>query len=389
VNNSSVVAHSEPGANLVVQRYLAAFTENSSILVASKTRLASLRSADWLADWCTTDCTSTFESGRCSTDELVVESSGTTGEPKLIRYRKQTLRECATAIAKSLPLTAQREAYVSVVNPRLAYGLSIVHSHLSAGVPVTMTQAPISLDSWQQFRNELRANSSVYLLPHQSYMLAHRSFRLDDPIELIFAGGSLTQTIVDHLYTSFPNATIVNMYGQAEMGPRIAISRSAISEFREGDVGAPLPGVKIRIVQENSIEVNSPYQMASYVGVDGNAEATPAWWPTGDIGHLSPTGDLHVDGRATADINFLGTRVRLADLREAVRGVDGVLDVGVSATEHKVYGQQPFFRVLTNSDAADMEIRVRKMLAASIGTSAAAVLIRIVDPAHLPESGKI
>jgi hypothetical protein len=187
VSNSSVVAHSKPDANLVVQRYLAAFTENSSILVAPKSKLASLQSAAWLADCCTTDCTSTFEGGRCSTDELVIESSGTTGQPKLIRYRKQTLRECATAIAESLPLTVQREAYVSVVNPRLAYGLSIMHSHLSAGVPVTMKQAPISLDSWQRFRNELRANSSVYLLPHQSYMLAHKSFRLDDPVELIFA----------------------------------------------------------------------------------------------------------------------------------------------------------------------------------------------------------
>jgi acyl-coenzyme A synthetase/AMP-(fatty) acid ligase len=389
VSNSSVVAHSEPDANLVVQRYLAAFTENSSILVASKTKLASLRSVAWLADWCTTDCTSTFESGRCSTDELVIESSGTTGEPKLIRYRKQTLRECATAIAKSLPLTVQRESYVSVVNPRLAYGLSIMHSHLSAGVPVTMKQAPISLDSWQRFRNELRANSSVYLLPHQSYMLAHKSFRLDDPIELIFAGGRLAQTMIDHLYTSFPNATIVNMYGQAEMGPRIAIGRSAISEFREGNVGAPLPGVKIRIAQDNSIEVNTPYQMASYAGVDGSTQPAPAWWPTGDIGHLSPAGDLYVDGRAAADINFLGTRVRLADLRDAVRSVDDILDVGVSATDHKVYGQQPSIRVLTESDAADMEARVRKTLAARIGTSAAAVLIRIVDPAHLPESGKI
>ena len=389
MSNSSVVAHAEPDANLLVRRYLGAFTGNSSILVASKTRLASLRSAAWLADWSTTDCTSTFESGRCSTDELVFESSGTTGEPKLIRYRKQTLRECATAIAKSLPLTAQREAYVSVVNPRLAYGLSIMHSHLAAGVPVAMKQTPISLDSWQQFRNELRANSSVYLLPHQSYMLAHRSFRLDDPIELIFAGGRLTQTMADHLCTSFPNATIVNMYGQAEMGPRIAIGRSAISEFREGDVGVPLTGVKIRIAQDNSIEVNSPYQMASYAGVDGSAQPTPTWWPTGDIGHLSPTGDLYVDGRVAADINFLGTRVILADLRDAVRSVDGVLDVGVSATDHKVYGQQPFFRVLTESDSADLETRVRKTLAVSIGTRAAAVLIRIVDQAHLPESGKI
>lgn len=178
------------------------------------------------------------------------------------------------------------------------------------------------------------------------------------------------------------------MYGQAEMGPRIAIGTYAISDFLEGNVGTPLSGVKVRIAEDNSIEVNTPYHMASYVGADGSNQPPSTWWRTGDIGHLSPTGDLYADGRAAADVTFLGTRVRLAALCDAVRDVPGVLDVGVSATDHKVYGQQPLVRVLTEA-GADTEVRVRKALAALVGTSAAAVLIRIVDPAHLPESGKI
>jgi len=136
--------------------------------------------------------------------------------------------------------------------------------------------------------------------------------------------------------------------------------------------------------------VDSPYRMSSYIGVDGGGQPMPStWWPTGDVGCVSPDGDVNVVGRAAADINFLGTRVRLAHLTDVVRGVPGVLDVGASATEHHVYGQQPSIRVLTEDEGPDVEVRVRRALATSIGSSAAAVRIHILDPAHLPESGKI
>lgn len=382
-----------------MQDYLHAFIDNSSVVVASRSRVESLRAQPWLAGWYTTDCTSTFQSGShpAANDELIIETSGTTGEPKLIRYRKQALRACAAAIAEKLPLTAERNAYVSLVSPRLAYGLSIIHSHLLAGVPVMMQPAPISLADWVKLRSGLQPNSSVYLVPYQSHMLAHdHSWRFDAPIELIFAGGRLTQQMADTLRVSFPEATIVNMYGQAEMGPRIAIGRSAIEDFEEGHVGQPLTGVKVQVSQQDpsskhgGIEVDSPYRMSSYVGVDGSMQTTPsAWWPTGDVGYVSSAGDLYVVGRAAADINFLGTRVKLAHLCDAVRTVAGVLDVGASAAEHRVYGQRPSIRVLTESKAPTIEARVRKALSLLIGTSAAAVLIDVIGPADLPESGKL
>lgn len=85
----------------------------------------------------------------------------------------------------------------------------------------------------------------------------------------------------------------------------------------------------------------------------------------------------------------LGTRVNLAHLCDAVQTVAGVLDVGASAAEHRVYGQRPSIRVLTESPASTSEARVRKALALLIGTSAAAVLIDVIGPADLPEFGKL
>ena len=406
--DSEVVSHIDAEAERAIRRYLIAFENRSSVAIVAPDRVEMISNQPWLTGWQVTDCTSRFElipasdgAATGDADELIFESSGTVGDPKLVRYRKSTIRACAAAIAQTLRLEPNRE-YISLVNPRFAYGLSILSSHFIAGVPVQFRPTPVSPQSWAALRDSLRANSSVYLLPHQSFWLAQdRSWRLDGPIELIFAGAALTQAMVDNLRPSFPDAIITNMYGQAELGPRVATARSAIDDFAEGDVGRPLPGVNVRVEAGDDTErggnimVDSPFRMAGYVTVSGaeptcgSQRADSAWWSTGDIGYLSDNGHLHVVGRAADDINFLGTRVRLNDVRAVVRSVPGVLDARVSTVPHQVYGERPAVRVLVKAPNDSIEMAVRKALGQTMGASVGAVLIRIIDWASLPESGKL
>jgi acyl-coenzyme A synthetase/AMP-(fatty) acid ligase len=402
--NVSPVRHAHGDADTVIQRYVQAFLDQESIVIVSAARLDLVRAHPDLGGWWVTDCATTFErlgqgEPPPTTPELIIETSGTTGDPKMVRYRKDVIRDCATTIADNLPLRSERD-YVSLVNPRLAYGLSIVHSHLLADVPVTFRPAPAHLNAWAELRESLRPETSVYLLPHQSYLLAQdESWSFGGALELIFAGGKLTEAMIANLKPTFPNATIVNMYGQAELGPRISMGRSAIAEFAEGNVGRPLPGVDIRITPEDgvsdpagNIEVNSPFQMSSYFRVTGAPAATeqPAdWWQTGDIGYRAQNGDLWVAGRAAPDINFLGSRVQVDQLRGLVREVPGVLDARVSAVDHRIYGQQPAIRALTETVDDGAERRIRRALAGAMGSSATAVLITVIDLASLPESGKL
>ncbi|MCT7660912.1 AMP-binding protein [Mycobacterium deserti] len=400
MTNSSTVSHALTESHDVIARYLRAFRDESSVIVVSPARFELVRSHPGLAGWFVTDCATVLEKlpgdKASAREELVIETSGTTGEPKMVRYTKDAIKNCATAIAESIPLDRHRE-YIALVNPRLAYGMSIVHSHLLAGVPVRFVPAPVSLDAWTDFRNALRPNSSVYLVPHQSFLLAQDSqWTFDGPLELIFAGGPFTESMAANLRPTFPGATVVNMYGQAELGPRISIGRSPLSDFREGDVGKPLSGVRVRIAGADApgapgkVEVASPYQMSSYFHVGGGEEQTPPqWWPTGDVGSLAANGHVHVAGRDAPDVNFLGSRFALSHLRDLVRDVAGVLDCRVSATEHAVYGQQPSIRVLTETPDPTIERRVRKALAADVGSAASAMLIEVIDIASLPESGKL
>lgn len=379
----------------VLQRYLRVFTDAASVVIVAPGRVADTAAAPGFAGWHVTDCSERFiGAAHHRTDELVFESSGTTGEPKLVRYRKQIIRDCATAIARTLDLDADRD-YLALINPRFAYGLSVLHSHHLAATPVHFAKAPTTLAAWAHVRASLRPDSAIYLAPHHSFLLAQDPrWRFDAPIELVFAGGPLRQSMVDALMRCFPNATVTNMYGQAELGPRISIGRAAIAAFREGDVGQPLPGVRVRADPHGGISVSSPYRMESYVTVTGervNADAPPDWWPTGDVGRVGADGTVLVTGRAASDINFLGGRIGLDHLRQIVRDVDGVLDVRVSAVPHRAFGECPHIRVLVPSladcDAAERAVRIA--LSDNIGNAAAAAVVELLDPASLPESGKL
>lgn len=398
--SSSTVSHALPETDDVLAHYVRAFGGRRSIAVVSPARFDLIRAHPALRGWCLTDCATTFETlpgeRRSTVDELVIETSGTTGEPKMVRYSKDAISKCANAIAAAIPLDGDRD-YVALVNPRLAYGMSIVHSHLLAGVPVRFAPAPVSLDAWTEFRASLRPESSVYLVPHQSFLLAQGTrWTFDGALEFLFAGGPFTASMAANLRPSFPNARVVNMYGQAELGPRIAIGRSGLADFTEGDVGRPLPGVAVRIAGTDApgvtgaVEVASPYQMSSYFDVSGGAGQTPPqWWPTGDVGSLSADGRLHVVGRDAPDVNFLGSRFALSHLHSLVRAVDGVLDCRVSAVEHAVYGQQPSIRVLVDAPDPTVERRVRGALSAEVRSAASAMIIKIIDISALPDSGKL
>lgn len=400
LTSTSTVTHAEATAAEVISQYLDQFLRDSSIAIISAARFDHVRSNSALAGWYITDCATNFEllpgaSAPATSAELLIETSGTTAAPKLVRYRKNVIRTCADAIAAGIPLNQDRD-YIALVNPRLAYGLSILHSHLLADVPVRFREAPVTLDCWLEFKRELQPNSSIYMVPHQSFLLARGdSSSCDQPIELIFAGGTFSESMAARLRPVFPNATVVNMYGQAELGPRVSIGRSSLSSFREGDVGKPLPGVDIRVVQrapdgKTMVEVASPYRMSCYFDLDGGpAAAPPRWWPTGDIGQISANGHLHIAGRDAPDVNFLGGRVQLSHLGDIVRDVDGVLACRVSAVEHAVYGQQPSIKALIEAPDTGAERRIRRALAAEVGTSASAMLVNIVDIAALPESGKL
>jgi acyl-CoA synthetase (AMP-forming)/AMP-acid ligase II len=122
---------------------------------------------------------------------LLLSTSGSTGSPKLVRLSHENLSRNAAAIAEFLRLTSADRG-ISSLPLHYCYGLSILHSHLSVGASVVLTEASVVDPS---FRHSLDRHSVTNLagVPHTFDLLERSGFHFGAHRGLRFvtqAGGS-------------------------------------------------------------------------------------------------------------------------------------------------------------------------------------------------------
>ncbi|MES2090396.1 MAG: malonyl-CoA synthase [Pseudomonadota bacterium] len=146
---------------------------------------------------------------------------------------------------------------------------------------------------------------------------------------------------------------ILERYGMSETG----MLCSNPCRPREGrrvpnSVGRPLPGVKLRIVDEQGspcpagsvgdVEVQGPNVFVGYLGMpDKTLEAfTPdGWFKTGDVARLDEQGYVHLVGRARDLIISGGFNVYPAEVESHLDKLAGIAESAVVGVPHPDFGE--------------------------------------------------
>lgn len=154
------------------------------------------------------------------------------------------------------------------------------------------------------------------------------------------------------LRAAFPNAELITGYGATEFG---AVARLRSWELIDGldqGVGAPVPGVVVRIVdpageavptgQVGEIVVYAPWQIAGYVG---NPEQTAQGLldggiRSGDLGLLDEAGYLHLRGRSKDLVITGGENVFPVEVEDALAAYPGVAQAAVFGTADPTWGER-------------------------------------------------
>lgn len=170
----------------------------------------------------------------------------------------------------------------------------------------------------------------------------------------LFISGSaplLTETF--HAWRERTGHTILERYGMSETlmltsnpydlgeGPRVA-----------GTVGRPLPGVEVRVVNDDGvvcqtgeiggIQVRGPNVFPGYWRMpEANAkEFTPdGWFRTGDMGYFNPDGYLTIVGRSKDLVITGGYNVYPAEVEGYLNELDGVEESAVIGCPHPDFGE--------------------------------------------------
>ncbi|WP_430781181.1 AMP-binding protein [Actinoplanes sp. G11-F43] len=246
---------------------------------------------------------------------LLLTTSGSTGDPKLVRLSRSAVLANAEQVAGSLGITGDDVA-ITTLPLFYSYGLSVLHSHLLRGATVVLERTGITRKDFWTAVNEHRVTSMAFV-PSQYEMLRRLRF---DPAKypsvrtLTQAGGRLRTELV----TEFAGKTerFFVMYGQTEAGPRMACLPPAATAEKLGSVGVAMPGGAFEI-EDGEVVYRGPNVMMGYAETAADlarGDDQGGVLRTGDLGRLDDDGFLFITGRLKRIAKVFGVRINLDDV---------------------------------------------------------------------------
>ncbi|MDX3106383.1 AMP-binding protein [Nonomuraea angiospora] len=311
---------------------------------------------------------------------VLLATSGSTGNPKLVRLSRQAVLANATAIATALAIVPDEIAPTSLPL-HYSYGLSVLNSHLVAGATVMLTEAGLLERSFWTHLDAHRC-TSLAAVPYQYEMLRRLRYdRSEHPAlaTLTQAGGRLGQDLVQEFAGQADRFFV--MYGQTEATARIAVLPPDRLADKPGSAGPAIPGGRLSI-DEGEVVYHGPNVMMGYAETAADlarGDDLGGVLRTGDLGRLDSEGFLYLTGRLKRIAKIFGVRVNLDDVERLLRG-----SVPVAATS----GDDRVTVWAEGLDAAGRAGLARR-LGAELRVHWSGFDVRAVDSLPLLATGKI
>lgn len=163
---------------------------------------------------------------------------------------------------------------------------------------------------------------------------------------VISAGAPLTAEVAQQFHRRY-GLKIHNFYGSSETGG-ICYDRTGTATLKGRSVGKPLTGVKVRVLRDGRVAVNSP--------------AGKATLP--DLGKWNRYDELSLLGRVGEIANVGGKKVAPTEIERALRELRGITDVWVTVLNDKRGNNYLAAAVETARTRADIEQELLKTLPA-------------------------
>ncbi|MFK7968384.1 MAG: class I adenylate-forming enzyme family protein [Rickettsiaceae bacterium] len=271
-------------------------------------------------------------------------SSGTTGKPKAIIHKAETLLSCADVFNKFTYINEYSVFFHVMPMFYMAGILNSILCPLVAGAKLVIGNkfGPLSpLSFWNVWlMNQI---NTTWLSPSMVYSILKldRSDSLVDTIRefaesyKVFVG---TATLSPELKLEFKkryNINLIESYGLSEV---LFVSVENVkNNYFTGSVGNILPGVNIEISPANELEIKSDYNMYGYLKENGDILSCEKF-STGDIGTIVEN-ELFITGRVKDLIIKGGVNISPRKIESIIEGLDKIEQVAVIGCKDEFYGE--------------------------------------------------
>jgi long-chain acyl-CoA synthetase len=217
------------------------------------------------------------------------------------------------------------------------------------------------------------------------------------PVRLMLSGSAPLAADVIERFSAATGIAVHQGYGLTEASP-IVTSTLCSREPRPGSVGAALPGIEIRLVDDldgepegddpGEIWIRGANLFSGYWPDGADGPDADGWWGTGDVGFLDESGDLFLVDRLKELVIVSGFNVYPSEVEDVIREVEGVREAAVIGVDDPATGEAVVAYVVPRGDAGLAE-RVREHCAVRLARFKQPSRIEVVDELPLTVTGKV
>jgi acyl-coenzyme A synthetase/AMP-(fatty) acid ligase len=245
---------------------------------------------------------------------LLLQSSGTTGKPKIVFRSAKSLDAVCSNMASAVGFLADDRVLATVP---LCHSYGLEHGLLApmwAGSSVHLVQGlDLHLIVQTMTTHQITLLPGV---PSMYEMMAQIADNAKFPSlrKAYSAGGPLPASVFERFESRFGHR-IGQVYGATEVGS-VTFNDPRRSDFDPRSVGRAMQGVEIRIRDEQVI-IMATSMFSGYVN-DADAGLIDGFFPTGDLGRLGDGGNLYITGRTKLLIDVGGLKVNPLEVEEVL-----------------------------------------------------------------------
>jgi len=218
-------------------------------------------------------------------------------------------------------------------------------------------------------------------------------------VRLVLSGSAPLAPEVAVDFTRRTGIPLHQGYGLTEASP-VVTSTLCSRAPQPGSVGAALPGIELRLVDElgvapegedpGEIQIRGPHLFSGYWPDHSGGPDADGWWATGDVGFLDAVGDLFLVDRIKELVVVSGFNVYPVEVEEVITEVDGVTEVAVIGTPDDETGEAVVAYVRApGGDPAAVQEAVRARCEERLARFKRPIRVEVVEELPLTVTGKV
>lgn len=306
-------------------------------------------------------------------DPLMVETSGSTGDPKRVLLSRPAVVASARATEHRLAGPGQ---WLLDLPPTYVAGLQVLVRSLLAG------HEPIVAAEHDSLRSAIGAMTAdvryVSLVPTQLHRIveAGQAAMLREFDAVLLGGAASSPSLVASARAA--GVRVVRTYGMSETCGGCVYD------------GVPLDGVDVRIGDDKRVYLRGPMVFDGYADdVAATDEVLrDGWFATSDLGELDADGRLRLIGRVDDVVISGGVNVALPAVTEALRAIETVVDGIAVGVDDDEWGARVVACIVVR-EPVDLAFVRDAVVAAGLARTWAPQQLVVLDALPLLPNGKV